>query len=186
MGHPQEGERFGRIMGSWAHRRLRNRSPSGATPVDGRGWGPPTGWGLNANGRPTADCPSDPIRRSEDMRAESGRILALEVDVTTMSSSERVLNLRGRPVTLRVVGLRVEGINACGVHLFGSPSGAGHLDLGLNQSSARGKRRRFADAPDGTPSKLSGRRSGLARESSIGPGRVGPVVVPLGNSPPIP
>jgi hypothetical protein len=77
-------------------------------------------------------------------------------------------------------------VGVCGVHLFGSPSGAGHLDLGLNQSSARGKRRRFADAPDGTPSKLSGRRSGLARESSIGPGRVGPVVVPLGNSPPIP
>jgi hypothetical protein len=33
--------------------------------------------------------------------------------------------------------------------------------------------RGFAGAPDGTPSKLSGRRSGLARESSIGPGRVG-------------
>jgi len=54
---------------------------------------------------------------------------------------------------------------------------------GAEPGSARGRRRRFADAPDGTPSKLSGRRSGLARESSIGPGRVGPVVAPLGNSP---
>lgn len=37
---------------------------------------------------------------------------------------------------------------------------------GPNQGSGRGRRRRFADAPDGTPSKLSGRRSGLVRESS--------------------
>jgi hypothetical protein len=58
------------------------------------------------------------------------------------------------------------------------------LDLGRTRARPRGRRRRFADAPDGTPSKLSGRRSGLARESSIGLGREGPTVASLGNSPP--
>jgi hypothetical protein len=85
MGHPQGGNVLVRIMGSWAHRRLRNRSPCGATPVEPS----PTG---SVHRVPSNTTISRPFQTAQPRQPQTGAVgIGLhETVVGNSSASDQV------------------------------------------------------------------------------------------------